>query len=348
MPFTELDPEQLAALSDALPTPVFAIAPESGRVLAANRAFGELVGIAPAEVLGTEPVYPWTEADFRGAGGSVETSFRHAAGRVVAVEVECVQAVDDRGTPFAVVCAVTDLTRKRRLEQQLVQSGKLAAIGELAAGVAHEVNNPLFAILGLTEFLAKDAEPGSKAAERLTLIRESGEEIRDIVRALLDFARENAAERQIVPLAHVVRQAVTLLRRTNAHKGVELVTAYEDDDALVRVSPNQVKQILLNLITNARQAMPGGGTVSIETRRRGDRALVVVSDDGPGVPPDIADRIFEPFFTTKGLPEGTGLGLSVSLGLAEANGGSLTLDTDRQRGAAFKLSLPLVEDEEDE
>jgi two-component system NtrC family sensor kinase len=264
-------------------------------------------------------------------------------GRVVPVEIELSDAVV-AGAPHALVGVVTDLSRKRRLEQQHVASGRMAAVGELAAGVAHEVNNPLFAILGLTEFLAKDAQPGSKAAERLELIKQSGNEIKDIVRALLEFARENAEEREIVPLAHVVRQAVTLMRRTNAHKGIELVPSYDGSDVLVRASANQLKQILLNLMTNARQAMPDGGTVWIEVRRDGQSALVTVADDGPGVPPADADRIFEPFFTTKGTPLGTGLGLSSSLGIAESHGGSLTLDTDRPRGAAFTLRLPAVEE----
>ena len=113
------------------------------------------------------------------------------------------------------------------MQQQLVQSGKLAAIGELAAGVAHEINNPLFAILGLTEFLLKEAEPGSKALQRLELIQQTGLEIKEIVRALLDFARENAEERHVVPLEEVVQSTVDLVRRTNAHKGVELVDSYD-------------------------------------------------------------------------------------------------------------------------
>ena len=171
------------------------------------------------------------------------------------------------------------------MQQQLVQSGKLAAIGELAAGVAHEINNPLFAILGLTEFLLKEAEPGSKAQQRLELIQQTGLEIKEIVRALLDFARENAEERHEVALDDVVRSTVDLVRRTNAHKGVELVDTYEDAGALGHASPNQLKQIFLNLIANARQAMPNGGTVTIDVRTEDGFAVATVSDDGPGSSP---------------------------------------------------------------
>ena len=231
------------------------------------------------------------------------------------------------------------------MQQQLVQSGKLAAIGELAAGVAHEINNPLFAILGLTEFLLKEAEPGSKALQRLELIQQTGLEIKEIVRALLDFARENAEERHVVPLEDVVQSTVDLVRRTNAHKGVELIDSYDASGAPVTASPNQLKQIFLNLIANARQAMPNGGTVRVDVRQDGDWVTATVSDDGPGIEAAVLERIFEPFFTTKRATGGTGLGLSVSLGIAEAHGGSLTASSEPGRGATFTLRLPIATEE---
>jgi two-component system, NtrC family, sensor kinase len=229
------------------------------------------------------------------------------------------------------------------IDLRLVQSGKLAAIGELAAGVAHEINNPLFAILGLTEFLLKEAEPGTQQYERLALIQQTGLEIKEIVRALLDFARENAEERHVVELEGIVRSTLDLIRRTNAHKGVELVESYEAPSLEVHASGNQLKQVLLNLIANARQAMPNGGTVRVAVRRERNQAVVVVSDDGPGIAPDVVERIFEPFFTTKRDTGGTGLGLSVSLGIAEAHGGSLSVLSQPGAGATFALRLPAVE-----
>jgi two-component system, NtrC family, sensor kinase len=235
-----------------------------------------------------------------------------------------------------------DLSETQRLDQQLVQSGKLAALGELAAGVAHEINNPLLAILGLTEFLLDEADEGSR--QRLELIHQAGVEIKEIVRALLDFARENAEERHVVPIEDVVRSTVDLVRRTNAHKGVELVESYEAGGALVNASPNQLKQIFLNLIANARQAMPLGGTVRVGVRRSGDHVVASVSDDGPGIEPALLARIFEPFFTTRRQAGGTGLGLSVSLGLAESHGGSLTAASQPGSGASFSLRLPVAEE----
>jgi signal transduction histidine kinase len=142
-----------------------------------------------------------------------------------------------------------------------------------------------------------------------------------------------------------VRSTVDLVRRTNAHKGIELVDSYDGSGALVSASPNQLKQIFLNLIANARQAMPNGGTVSVDVRRVGGLVLATVRDDGPGIEPDVIERVFEPFFTTKRLTGGTGLGLSVSLGIAEAHGGQLTVSSSPGHGSEFTLCLPIAEEE---
>jgi two-component system, NtrC family, sensor kinase len=235
-----------------------------------------------------------------------------------------------------------DLPESRGIEQQLVQGAKLAALGELTAGVAHELNNPLFAILALTEFLLKEAEPESKAHERLELIQQTGLEIKEVVRALLDFARESTEERQEVALDDVARSAIELVRRTNAHKGVELAEAYENAGALVEASPNQLKLVFLNLIANARQAMPNGGLVTVGVRTEARYAVATVRDEGPGIDPEVAGRIFEPFFTTKAAAGGTGLGLFVSRGIAEAHGGTLTYRSEVGRGTELTLRLPLL------
>jgi signal transduction histidine kinase len=240
-----------------------------------------------------------------------------------------------------------DLARQvNERTRQLVRSERLVSVGFLAAGVAHEINNPLFAILGLTEFLLKEAEPESKARSRLELIQQTGLEIKEIVRALLDFARENAEERHVVLMEEVVQSTVDLVRRTNSHKGVDIEDSYGEACGHINASPNQLKQIFLNLIANARQAMPNGGTVAIDVRRDGEFVLTTVRDDGPGIEPDLLERIFEPFFTTKRSTGGTGLGLSVSLGIAESHGGTLTVSSELGHGTEFALRLPLLDEED--
>jgi PAS domain S-box-containing protein len=338
-----LDANQLVELFDSLPIP-FLVGQESDRrVLTANQAFLDLIGYELGEVVGATPPFPWwTEGDVNVGftpGSVITRTYRCKDGRPLVVEVTSHGFADG-----LLLGIITDLTERKQLDQQLVQSGKLTAIGELAAGVAHEINNPLFAILGLTEFLLKESEDGSRARHRLELIRETGLEIKEIVRALLDFAGENAEERHLVQIEDVVRSTVDLVRRTNAHKGVELVDRYDAADALVLASQNQLKQIVLNLIANARQAMPLGGTVHVEVSRLGTHALVTVADDGPGIDPALLSRIFEPFFTTKRDLGGTGLGLSVSLGIAESHGGTVIASSEPGVGARFTVRLPLAED----
>ncbi len=346
-----LNERYLYALFNSMPIALTVGYAKTREFISANQAFLDLVGYDLDEIVGKQPPYPWwdvredSDAGFD-PGSVVHRIYRRKDGRPLAVEVASHGIPGDDGEIVLLLGVVTDLSEKRRVEQQLVQSGKLAAIGELAAGVAHEINNPLFAILGLTEFLLKEAEPGSKAQQRLELIQQTGLEIKEIVRALLDFARENAEERHIVALEDVVRSTVDLVRRTNAHKGVELVDEYDGSGALVYASPNQLKQIILNLIANARQAMPNGGTVRVRVRQDGDSVCADVEDDGQGIEPELVQRIFEPFFTTKRSTGGTGLGLSVSLGIAEAHGGTLTAASEPGQGASFSLRLPLANEEE--
>ncbi len=344
-----LNERYLYALFNSIPIPLTVAEADGQALISANQAFLDLVGYELEEIAGLTPPYPWWDQDERAAAGLehnavVRHVYRRKDDRPLPVEFVPHVVDGDEGKPALLLGVVNDMSEKRRLDQQLVQSGKLAAIGELAAGVAHEINNPLFAILGLTEFLLKEAEPGSKAEQRLVLIQQTGLEIKEIVRALLDFARENAEERHVVALDDVIRSTVDLIRRTNAHKAIELVDTYADDGALVSASPNQLKQIFLNLIANARQAMPNGGSVGIQVHRDGDHVIAVVSDDGPGIAPTALERIFEPFFTTKRLNGGTGLGLSVSLGIAESHGGTLTAASEVGHGAAFTLRLPISAD----
>jgi signal transduction histidine kinase len=346
-----LNRQTLEAVFDAIPTAISVVDPLTRRVVKVNRAFARLVDRPVAEIVGLVPPFPWWGEAEEPAGSfkpgtTIETVFRLPDGRPQPVELAMQAVPGEGGEPALLLALINDTSDERRMQQQLIQSGKLAAIGELAAGVAHEINNPLFAILGLTEFLLKEAEPESKAQHRLELIQQTGLEIKEIVRALLDFARENAEERHVVPLEDVVHATVDLVRRTNSHKGVELVDSYDASAALVKASPNQLKQIFLNLIANARQAMPGGGTVTVDVRREGDWVSASVRDDGPGIEQAVIERIFEPFFTTKRFTGGTGLGLSVSLGIAEAHGGSLTVLSEPGRGATFTLRLPIASEEE--
>jgi two-component system NtrC family sensor kinase len=230
-----------------------------------------------------------------------------------------------------------------QLGPELIQIGKLASIGDLAAGVAHEINNPLFAILGFVELLLADSEHGSKSHERLIVIQDTALEIRGIVRALLEFARERPDERAAISLTDVAVESVSLMRRLSAKKDVVIVERYDAGNVAVEASGSQLKQIFVDLISNALHAMPGRGTINVEVGREGDVAWAEVRDTGPGISEDEAARIFEPFYTPRRERGGASLGLSVSLEIARAHGGGIVVES-KPEGAAFRLRLPALPD----
>ncbi len=343
----------LERLFEALPIAVAVADPETYEIRRVNQSFVDLLGYEADEAVGARPPYPWWSTEYEilpasedGRITRYERIFRRKNGELVPAELTRVLVRDPEGRPNAAVVLIADQSERRAFEQQLVQSGKLASIGELAAGVAHEINNPLFAILGLAELLLLDAEPGTKAQGRLELIQSTALEIKEIVRAMLDFARDRSDERFVVSLADIAAQTVDLMRRTNAAKQVEIVERYPDTDVLVEASTNQLKQILVNLISNAKHVLEAdGGTITVEVGRDAGVAWAEVRDTGPGISAEVAARIFEPFFTTRREVGGTGLGLSVSLGIAQAHDGSLVVDSTPGEGASFRLSLPLATEE---
>lgn len=228
-----------------------------------------------------------------------------------------------------------------RTHHQLIQSAKLAAIGELAANVAHEINNPLTAVLTNAELLADEtAEPGQN--RELHTIREEALRARAIVRSLLDFARQTAPTLELTEPAHIVESVIPLVRKRASVANVDIHHSSEGASLPIMVDVNQMKQVFINLLTNAVDAMPEGGTVEITQQRRGDRVEIGVKDTGIGILPEHRDRIFEPFFTTKPGVTGTGLGLSVSYGIVERHHGTIRVDSAIGVGTTFTVSLPLA------
>ncbi len=225
--------------------------------------------------------------------------------------------------------------------EALLEAGRLTGLGELVRGVAHEINNPLFGMLGLVELLLVDTEPGTKVHERLSLVQQSGLEIKRITHSLLGFARTNSDVSEVVSLQEVAEKAVELVRCTSAGKSVELREQYPSEPLCVRGSSARLAQAFLSLIVNAQQALPTGGTVTVQLERDGDWAVARVTDTGSGIDPEARAGLFEPFTTTK--HGGTGLGLAASLQIARAHGGDLIALSSVAAGASFILRLPISE-----
>jgi signal transduction histidine kinase len=221
----------------------------------------------------------------------------------------------------------------------LVEAGRLVALGELTPGLAHELNNPLFAILALVEFLLLEAVPGSKAHSRLDLIQTTGNEIKGILKAVLEFAREPAGRRPL-DLAETVAEAVALIRSTSAWKGVELVERYPAGaPGIVVGNAGELKQVVVHLVANAVAAMDGAGTVTIGVAVGDGFVDAVVCDTGAGIPADVLPQVFEPFFTTGA---GSGLGLPAARAIAQDHGGELAVESTPNVGTTFRLRLPLA------
>jgi len=231
----------------------------------------------------------------------------------------------------------------RKSQEQLIQAAKLSAIGELLAGVTHELNNPLTTILGFSELLLPRAQD-EKMRQGLERIAEAGKRCRRIVQDLLTFARQRESQRELAAINPLIRQAVDVSSRLAGAK-MKVTLDLAEGLPSVLIDPYQIQQVLVNLFNNAVQAMSEDGSeeLAVHSRLTPDGRLlqIVVEDTGPGIPTDVLLCIFDPFFTTKPEGEGTGLGLSVSYGIAQNHGGSLRAENRPGGGARFILELPV-------
>jgi signal transduction histidine kinase len=234
---------------------------------------------------------------------------------------------------------------QRSAENRLVQAAKLAAVGEMAAGIAHELNNPLTSVTGFAELALEAIPHESETYQDLEMVMREARRARDVVRRLLDFARQSESTRARSSMNEIVLDIVALTKHLIHTNGVELVLDLEENLPWVLMDSNQMKQVLLNLVHNALQAMPAGGEIKIVTRsaaRSGrDWIIVSVKDTGIGIPTADQSRIFEPFYTTRGNSGGTGLGLSVTYGIITDHGGQIEVESQPGMGAKFTVWLPL-------
>lgn len=251
--------------------------------------------------------------------------------------------------PGAAVLLFEDQTEKRRLQEQLLQSEKMSAIGQLIAGVAHDLNNPLASVVGFSDLLGEAADVPPRLAEPLAVIRQEAERASAIVRNLLSFARRQEGERQLQSIRPILESTHQLLKNQLLSAHIELILEFEPGLPQVEVHANQIKQVFLNIINNSAQAIESTrareseGRIEIVTKCEPDGLSVNISDNGPGIPEDVAQRVFEPFFSTKSEGEGTGLGLSICLGIVKEHGGNIRVDpggAGSGRGATFIVELP--------
>jgi PAS domain S-box-containing protein len=248
---------------------------------------------------------------------------------------------DDRQAGWIIV--LEDVTDRANMEEQLRLSEKMAAIGLLAAGVAHEVNTPLTGISSFTQMLLERSEPDDPKTKLLEKIERQTFRAAKIISSLLNLSRPSGGDTGPVDLNVVVADVLSLLEHQFKLSKIQVRRDLATPAVLVVGVEYKLQQVFLNLFLNARDAMPRGGWLAIESRVEDDTAIVEVSDTGAGIPSDHLARIYDPFFTTKGEGRGTGLGLSVTYGIVQEHGGTLTCESDAEHGTRFRLVLPLLD-----
>ena len=280
---------------------------------------------------------------------------RKKDGTLLEAEIVC-HTIEFGGRPANLVLA-RDVTERRRLEDQLRQAQKMEAVGRLAGGIAHDFNNLLTAILGTAQLMKRELGPAHPLASDVEEIRKAGLRAAELTRQLLAYSRRQVVAQKVLDLNEVVQGMDSMLRRL-IPENIELKALPSDRAATVRADRGQIEQVLLNLALNARDAMPNGGQIRIQTAivqpdprmpggappERGDYVLLTVTDTGTGLSAEAKAHLFEPFFTTKEQGKGTGLGLPTVYGIVKQSNGHIYLDSERGRGTTARIYLPLAGD----
>jgi two-component system, cell cycle sensor histidine kinase and response regulator CckA len=294
-----------------------------------------------------------------GAPERQETIALAADGRTVPIEISV--SLVEIGGERLMLAIVRDVSERKQLEEQFRQAQKMEAVGRLAGGVAHDFNNLLTVILGYSDVVNNQLAAEHPLRQEIEQIRKAGERAAALTRQLLAFSRTQVLLPQLIDVREVVTDIHKMLRRVIG-EDIELLMVCDRKTGRIKADPGQLEQVLMNLAVNARDAMPGGGKLTIETRNAefgeadarehvtaqpGSYVMIAVSDTGAGMDAETKTHIFEPFFTTKEKGKGTGLGLATVYGIVKQSGGFIQVSSELGHGTAFKIYLPRVEEDLD-
>ena len=340
-----------------------------GRTQYVNDSFTRLFGWNLSEIIGERiPFVPESEREVSIATiqrliqdgisrSGFETKRYNKDGRILEVSLSASRYLDHTGEPAGMLVVLSDISQRKLLEEQLRQSAKMEAIGQLAGGLAHDFNNILTAVIGYANLLSNDLPQEGTYQERLLQITRASERAADLTRQLLAFSRKQVLDVRVTSLNGIIGDMDKLLKRLIGEH-IELVTVLDEAAGMVQVDPVQIQQIVMNLAVNARDAMPDRGKLTIETSnafldddycrvhpevRPGPYVMFAVSDAGQGMDSRTLARIFEPFFTTKEKGVGTGLGLATVYGIVKQHQGHISVYSEPGRGTTFKIYLPRME-----
>jgi PAS domain S-box-containing protein len=284
---------------------------------------------------------------------TTEITFYNKDGEEVPVRFSAA-IIRDKGQEVGSVGIFSDLREHRRMQKkleetqnQLLQAEKIASLGQLAAGVAHEINNPLAGILIYAQILQREMEEDDAGRQHLKEIISQTLRCKEIVTRLLEFSRRSLGQRNLVDVNDVILRCVKLIDKQVLFHNIEIKLELDPDLPQIFADPGELQQVFTNLFINAADAMKGWGTITItsHTAPQKDGLIITFSDTGSGIPPEIRDKIFDPFFTTKPPGKGTGLGLSVVYGVIQRHGGSIEVECPPGGGITFTIRLPLESQE---
>ena len=346
----------LQALFDGITSPIY-IVDGDYRLVAVNRTCAEQTNTAAYDLLG-QRCHEVLRDQPQPCAGCLMAATRHTGQRQFRLErrwpspeagggepseweVTCYPILDEQQRTSQVIMFEQDVTDKARLEASLAQSAKLAAVGQLAAGVAHEINNPLTAIIANTQLLQREFAEGDDRREALDLIALASERAQRVVRGLLDSARRDQYEPKAVDIAESLNGALSLLWPELRARAIEVTTELPEGLPAVMGSADHLQGVWLNLLLNARDAVSGqNDVIQVSAARHGAEVHVTVADNGGGIPAESLTRIFEPFYTTKGPGQGTDLGLAVVQRVVKQHGGRIQVESSAGHGTAFTVILP--------
>lgn len=323
-----------------------------GIIVSFNRAAEDISGYTEAEVKGLhcEDVFKTRLCEDACALHNEDRIIRNKEteiitkdGRRLSVSVSSAILRDSDGKIIGGVQTFRDITAEKQRQALLCQTEKLAAIGRLSAGLAHEINNPIGNVVGYAKMILKDPSLNEKQRERLEIISEQAEKAGSIVQGLLNYSRQQEPKMERVSINRVIESVIRLVSPQIEKCGINIKTDFKDVPA-VKADFRQIEQVLFNIILNSIQAIGSDGAIGIRTSETDDGFIEVrIEDTGPGIPEEYIHKIFDPFFTTKPVNEGTGLGLSVCMGIIREHNGFIDVESEYGKGTAFIIKLPIAE-----
>jgi len=288
--------------------------------------------------------------DYGGVGKltSFPISHKRKDGELIEGDLSAALIYNDEGKEIASVGIFKDLRERLRIERELretqealLQAEKLAAMGRLTSQIAHELNNPIYGIMNTLELLKTEIPPESKRRRILEMSLSEAQRLSEMLRNMLSFSKPEEEARKRINLNELIEGILMMMERQLREASIRVKTDFAEDLPEVMASTNQMRQVLLNLFKNAKEAMPRGGTLTVITEREERNVLIHVKDTGVGIPEEIKNRIFEAFFTTKQKVKGVGLGLSVCYGIIKGHGGEIRVESEEGKGSTFTICLPI-------